>query len=77
MTLQAIWFGENCHSEEHDNIYKELLQKLQGQKINFKKVKTYFVQIRAFAKEYDGNKVYGVWSARKKVMIRKNTIDII
>ena len=43
----------------------------KGKKATFKKGKTYYVQVRAFAKDSDGSKVYGSWSAKKKVKIKK------
>lgn len=36
-----------------------------------KKGKTYYVRVRAYNKGSDGSKVYGKWSATKKVKIKK------
>ena len=36
-----------------------------------KKGKTYYVRVRAYNKDSDGNKVYGKWSTVKKVKIKK------
>ena len=40
-------------------------------KIKFTKGKTYYVQVRAYVIDEDGEKVYGDWSAKKKVKIKK------
>ena len=36
-----------------------------------KKGKTYYIQVRAYAKDSFGDKVYSKWSAKKKVKIKK------
>lgn len=38
---------------------------------NLKKNKTYYVRVRAYKNDADGNKVYGAWSAYKTVKIKK------
>lgn len=35
------------------------------------KGKTYYVRIRSFVKDSNGNKIYGKWSSVKKVKIKK------
>ena len=43
----------------------------KGKKIAFKKGKTYYVLVRAYAKDASGKTVYGKWSSKKKVKIKK------
>ena len=50
---------------------KGYFKNAKGKKATFKKGKTYYVQVRAFAKDSSGEKVYGPWSAKKKVKIKK------
>ena len=38
---------------------------------NLKKGKTYYVQVRAYKKDSKGNRVYGSWSNKQKVKIKK------
>ena len=45
--------------------------KKKGKKATFKKGKTYYARVRAYAKDSKGNKIYGKWSAKKKVKIKK------
>lgn len=45
--------------------------KKSGKKVSFKKGKTYYAQVRAYKTDSSGQKVYGKWSARKKVKIKK------
>lgn len=40
-------------------------------KIKFTKGKTYYVQVRAYIIDEDDEKIYGDWSAKKKVKIKK------
>lgn len=50
---------------------KGYFKNAKGKKATFKKGKTYYVQVRAYAKNSSGTKVYGKWSAKKKVKIKK------
>ena len=45
--------------------------KKKGKKATFKKGKTYYARVRAYAKDSSGDKVYGKWSAIKSVKIKK------
>ncbi len=50
---------------------KGYISNKKGKKLTFKKGKTYYVQVRAYAKDSSGDKIYGKWSAKKKVKIKK------
>ena len=52
-------------------VTKGYFKTAKGKKATFKKGKTYYVQVRAFVKDSDGDKVYGAWSDKKKVKIKK------
>ena len=53
------------------SVTKGYFKNAKGKKATFKKGKTYYVRVRAYAKNSDGDKVYGKWSAKKKVTIKK------
>lgn len=50
---------------------KGYFKNAKGKKATFKKGKTYYVRVRAYAKDSSGDKVYGKWSAIKSVKIKK------
>lgn len=52
-------------------VTKGYFKTAKGKKATFKKGKTYYVQVRAFVKDSDGDKVYGPWSVKKFVKIKK------
>lgn len=52
-------------------VTKGYFKTAKGKKASFKKGKTYYVQVRAYVKDSDGDKVYGPWSVKKKVKIKK------
>lgn len=59
-----------------DKIFKKNKKTTTSTKINcklskLKKSKTYYVRVRAFNIDLDGDRVYGKWSAVKKVKIKK------
>ena len=53
------------------SVTKGYFKNSKGKKATFKLGKTYYVRVRAYAKDSSGSKVYGKWSAKKKVTIKK------
>ena len=43
----------------------------KNKKVAFKKGSTYYIQVRAYAKNASGKTVYGKWSSKAKVKIKK------
>ena len=53
------------------SVTKGYFKNSNEKKVTFKKGKSYYVRVRAYTKNYEGDKVYGMWSSLEKVTILK------